>query len=858
MELSWKKILIALMVVLVCIAGYFYKTNTLTAKTGGDYNRLRDLSSAYAATEEIKTAQEKLSKNPPPVQLIRQGVVSKKSVCLTFDGMTDSATTDKLLDLLTKYKAKGTFFVEGANAVANPKTVTAIVQAGQKVGNYTYVGLAQLEKAPSQKILAELCRTQKVLKITTDFTPKAFKSPKTVYTPQLLQAAAAAGLSYGVQTGVLMQPANLKTQEAANTFVHSLKPGSILSLELGIPGEIQPEKGKTNERPAIDKQPGLEAIPAPVQGENVAVVLERVLIALQQQKYETEFVENFAQQKLLAVKAATEKDLWQRAREFVVAQFTMSTAYAAAPAQEEKMLYTVEPVVPFTFTGLAKENSVRRVLQTLKDNKARGTFFVTEQEIKQHGSLVGEIKAAGNELGIAIRPKASEGYEQIKKSIISTQNLLSNNYGVDTRLIKQFSGAIKDETKQAIGDLGCRLIGQTVNVVQTRHQNATTSAEVMKDIIGAKVYSLGRGWIVQIRMDYYHKESLAADMVSALKKEKIDNIAYRSYYDTPETNARNDSSYRIDTISSVLTNKKDMWTYPVPSERILPSMEPASVLKDASEKEFQQELAKRYIGFKWVNEDDRMLGFSTTEANKADKTGVIHTNDPVVFFTFDDWGTDASVNKLLYVFRKHGVKGNFFVLTHNVQNNPNLLRAIAMEGHDICSHSNSHKPMAIRKDGSSKQYPTQSPEEMLLDGKECYAKLLSITGDIDYKGKPVLTKYYRAPTLAISKQGVKALFTNGYEYIVAGVASTEDYSAPDLKTMLNRLTDAIYKNGKVRKGSALVMHMSDTSLYTAIALDMLLTANEKRSAEDPAKFMVGKLSDYLTPDYDQSKPFKYR
>lgn len=284
MELSWKKILIALMVVVVGIVGYVYKTNMLTTKTGGDYNRLRDLSSAYAATEEIKAAQEKLSKNPTPVQLIRQGVANKKVCALTFDGMTDSATTDKLLDLLTKYKAKGTFFVEGANAVANPKTVTAIVQAGQKIGNYTYVGLAQLEKAPAQKILAELCRTQKVLKITTDFTPKGFKSPKTVYTPQLLQAAAAAGLSYGVQTGVFMQPANLKTQEAANTFVNSLKPGSILSLELGIPGEIKPEKGKTNERPAIDKQPGLEAIPAPVQGENVAVVLERVLIALQQQK----------------------------------------------------------------------------------------------------------------------------------------------------------------------------------------------------------------------------------------------------------------------------------------------------------------------------------------------------------------------------------------------------------------------------------------------------------------------------------------------------------------------------------------------------------------------------------------------
>ena len=197
-------------------------------------------------------------------------------------------------------------------------------------------------------------------------------------------------------------------------------------------------------------------------------------------------------------------------------------------------------------------------------------------------------------------------------------------------------------------------------------------------------------------------------------------------------------------------------------------------------------------------------------------------------------------------------------MTQNVIRNPNLLRAIAMEGHDICAHSNAHKPLAVRKNGSSRQYPTQTPEEILADGKECYRRLLSITGDIDYDGEPVLTKYYRPPTLAISKVGLKALFNDGYEYIVAGYASTEDYSAPSLKTMLNRITDAIYYKGKVRKGAVLVMHMSDTSKFTALALDLVLTANEKRAYDDPARFTVGRLSDYLVPGYDQSQPFTYR
>lgn len=544
----------------------------------------------------------------------------------------------------------------------------------------------------------------------------------------------------------------------------------------------------------------------------------------------------------------------------LVESFTIKKAYAAEKKElvEEKMLYTIKPTVPFTFTGLAKENAVHHVLKALEETKAHGTFFVTEQEIKTRGPLIRSIINKGHELGIAVRPRDSEDYNKIRSTILNAHDLLLNKFGINTTIVKQFTGAVRPETKKVISDLGYRLIGTTINAVQTRHQNASTSEEVMKDILGSKIYSLGKGWIVNIRMDYYTKETLAADVFRALKRDKIDNIAYYSYNDTPETNSLNNSAYEVGTIGSILGDKASLWQYPIDRKAVLPSMEPKPILEKEDNKSFMSALKKRYIGFKWVNETDRMLGFSTVEAKALDKTGRIHTNDPVIFFSFDDWGTDNSVNKLLYVFRKYGVKGNFFVLTNNVTGNPNLLRSIAMEGHDICAHSNFHKPMATRKNDRGRQYPTQNKEEMLEDGRICYDKLLSITGDIDYLGKPVLTKFYRPPTLAISKDGLKALFDNGYEYIVAGSSSLQDYAAPDLKSMLNRLTDAIYTHGKVKKGAVLVMHMSDNSKYTAMALDMLFTANEKRQEGDPAKFIPGKLSDYLVKGYDQSQPFNYR
>ena len=47
------------------------------------------------------------------------------------------------------------------------------------------------------------------------------------------------------------------------------------------------------------------------------------------------------------------------------------------------------------------------------------------------------------------------------------------------------------------------------------------------------------------------------------------------------------------------------------------------------------------------------------------------------------------------------------------------------------------------------------------------------------------------------------------------------------------------------------MHMSSTAGYTPRALDIMLTANEKRKDDDPRKFKIGRLSDYLVDGYSQ-------
>lgn len=62
---------------------------------------------------------------------------SLKKCYLTFDD-GPSSVTPQILDVLSQYKVKATFFVTGQQAAANPKTVKEIYNNGHAIGNHSY------------------------------------------------------------------------------------------------------------------------------------------------------------------------------------------------------------------------------------------------------------------------------------------------------------------------------------------------------------------------------------------------------------------------------------------------------------------------------------------------------------------------------------------------------------------------------------------------------------------------------------------------------------------------------------------------------------------------------------------------
>lgn len=519
-------------------------------------------------------------------------------------------------------------------------------------------------------------------------------------------------------------------------------------------------------------------------------------------------------------------------------------------APKERFITTTAQNIIVTFGGLTKKAPVEDILNRLDAYRTKATFFVTELELQRYGSTVREIVNRGHELGLGLRTGENGTYLDTCAQIDRLQKRMLKDYGVKPVIARQVFGKETPEVNEACSAMGIRLFGQTINAVQTKNKEAVNAEDIFSGMFGKSIRSMGRGQIIYMRLDFLTHPMLTGQVLDLIKRNKIDNNAYRTFGDSPELNVANDSAYHLASIGQVLADPSKLWTYPVSTDVLPYSLRPGIVTVNDADKNLDRDMKKYYIGSPLVNDLDRVKGFNNAQRRQLDQEGVIKTvADNTIFFTFDDWSTDYSLNHLLYVLRKHHVPGNFFIITWNVKNNPNLLRAIAEDGHVIGSHTNRHSPM-VDQGGYMK---SMDKEDYAADVKQSYEELAKTIGDVTYQGQPVLTRYMRPPTLAISKQGIKSIFDAGFTYIVSGSESVDDYNAGSMQAVVGAIQHGIYDaKGNVRRGSILVMHMTDAAKYTAEALDIILTENEKRADDDPKKFKVGRLSDYLIDGYDQS------
>ena len=109
--------------------------------------------------------------------------IDDKVVALTFDD-GPSKYTNKILDVLKKYNACGTFFLIGNKVEFYSDTLRRMLEEGSEIGNHSYDHklLTRLSKEEFQE---ELNKTQEAIKKVTGFTPTLFRPTYGGYTNTL-------------------------------------------------------------------------------------------------------------------------------------------------------------------------------------------------------------------------------------------------------------------------------------------------------------------------------------------------------------------------------------------------------------------------------------------------------------------------------------------------------------------------------------------------------------------------------------------------------------------------------------------------------------------------------------------------
>ena len=485
------------------------------------------------------------------------------------------------------------------------------------------------------------------------------------------------------------------------------------------------------------------------------------------------------------------------------------------PAVPLSRFYTTERATVFTFSGIERAKELDAVLEALKNTNSRATFFVTAEEMELYPKRIEAISRAGQSLGIAVLPAQGSASQMLGALQIQAQTL-RERYQADYEIfIRPATGGGSAALLQAAGQGGFRVLKEMKEAVPEKVSRMTDPDEIIAAVINENEGMFQRGEIVHFQMGIFqYSDTALGDLVERMVSEKC--------------------AYPVVAADEVAERTESQYEYPVPRELILPDVRDRIYpghLKDMTKDEIFEVIRSGYIGISWILSPYFLPGFSEWETQHLDKTGIVENDENYVFLTFDDWGTDGTVDKLLNVLDKHHATVTFFVRTEYVPNNPNLLRAIAAAGHTVGAHS--HKHMSL----SNEIQPTyfaeldeQQRQALEEDIILCYDTLQNVIGDmVDADGKPSLSALFRQPTLAVGRNGLETVFDCGYTHAVAGYYTTTDYKAESAKTLAAELK----KN--IKSGAILVMHFSDNAQYTADALDQLLT--EFESSGSPYRFV---------------------
>jgi peptidoglycan/xylan/chitin deacetylase (PgdA/CDA1 family) len=176
----------------------------------------------------------------------------------------------------------------------------------------------------------------------------------------------------------------------------------------------------------------------------------------------------------------------------------------------------------------------------------------------------------------------------------------------------------------------------------------------------------------------------------------------------------------------------------------------------------------------------------------------LKTTQKRITLTFDDFGSDKTVNGILDVLDELDIPATFFVRVKGAERNPNLVRDMVERGYEVGSHSYSHQIIT-----------TLSDEELIEDTRIAHEILTEAL-----QQPPLMV--YRPPTGVVDERTGRILSAMGYKVIALYDVTTLDWDN-------TRSAQVIYDivMDEVKAGSIILLHMLD-DIHTTEALPRIV------------------------------------
>jgi len=128
-----------------------------------------------------RVAPAEVTGGGPVLRITPDGAVTSRAmpnatVALTFDDGPDPVWTPRILDVLARHHAHGTFFVIGSRVNEYPALVRRMVAEGHEVGVHTFTHV-ELSTVPAWRRRLELTLSQNAIAGAAGFRPQLMRPP---------------------------------------------------------------------------------------------------------------------------------------------------------------------------------------------------------------------------------------------------------------------------------------------------------------------------------------------------------------------------------------------------------------------------------------------------------------------------------------------------------------------------------------------------------------------------------------------------------------------------------------------------------------------------------------------------------